>query len=67
MMAFVFDDAMVSLVELGVYLWYICAYIHEVKGVSNECLCVCWKGWLCLKVMLTVHTKTAPEESTSVC
>lgn len=42
----------------------VCAYTPEVMGVSCECVCV-GKGWQCLKVMLTVHTQTAPEESTS--
>lgn len=46
------------------------AYAHEVMGVSSDTLCVCvcesWRGWRYPKVMLTVHTQTAPEDSASL-
>ena len=59
-------DAVLGL-KLAVY-FYVCAYMHEVMGVSLVCICVsvCLRGWRCVKVMLTVHTQTAPEENASL-
>lgn len=44
-----------------VFVW---TYIYEVMGVSV--VCACCRRWRCLKVMLTVHTQTAPEESANL-
>ena len=59
-------NALLNWVELGVYL---CVCVHTwghgcVDWVFvRMCVCVSWQ---CLKVVLTVHTQTAPEESASL-
>lgn len=59
-------NALLNWVELGVYL---CVCVHTwghgcVDWVFvRMCVCVSWR---CLKVVLTVHTQTAPEESASL-
>lgn len=34
--------------------------------VCLVCVCVCARGWLCLKVVLTVYTKRSPKERASL-
>lgn len=57
----------VTFVELGVYLWMcLTTWGYGCVWCVSVCVRVLRRGWLCLKVVLTVYTKRSPKESASL-
>lgn len=69
MMSFVPAECSPKLGLAGCVFMCVCTYMRSWVCRMSDCVCVfvrVLEGWWCLKVMLTVHTQTAPEESASL-